>query len=191
MPIATATAVNPARTPGCQFAGIHLANVHQMSTAAADPHVPGPGRSRPAPKKVATRVAQSGAGGSARRSHISVGSLFIASVANILDFRVVGVLHWRGDDILSASPFAQINQPAAVTTEREVLAGLRHGLLADRTLQLDLGLARHSSIVDGKPGGRGIWPRTKWIRPRRQKVAARDRNFPDRALFGLIRVIRG
>jgi hypothetical protein len=37
-----------------------LANAHRI-TVANDPHVPGPGLRRPAPKKVATSVAQSGA----------------------------------------------------------------------------------------------------------------------------------
>src|SRR5208283_675622 len=39
-----------------------LANAHRI-TVANDPQVPGPGLRRPAPKKVATRVDQSGAGG--------------------------------------------------------------------------------------------------------------------------------
>src|SRR5260370_26948171 len=42
-------------------AGIReLANAHTI-IVANDPHVPGPGLRRPAPKKVATRVAHSGA----------------------------------------------------------------------------------------------------------------------------------
>jgi len=157
MPIATATTANPARTPGCQCVGIHLANVNQMSTAAADPQVPGPGLNRPAPKKVATIVAQSGAAASGRRGDVSrisllAMSVFISAVTETLYFAVVGVLHWRGDDVLSAGPFAQINQSASFAAEREVLAGLRHGLLADRAFQLDRGFARHRLIVDGKPG---------------------------------------
>jgi hypothetical protein len=79
-------------------------------------------------------------------------SVFISAVTETLYFAVVGVLHWRGDDVLSAGPFAQINQSASFAAEREVLAGLRHGLLADRAFQLDRGFARHRLIVDGKLG---------------------------------------
>ena len=151
-----AIAVSPASAPGCQAGGIHLASTNQASAAPADPHVPGPGINRPAPKKVATTVAQRGAVASARRSDISVGSLavisfFISGVAKILYFCVVGILHWRRDNVLSAGPLAQINQPATFAAEREVFSSLRHRLSANRTLQLDLGFARHKSIVDGKP----------------------------------------
>lgn len=127
-----------------------------MSTAAADPHVPGPGLNRPAPKKVAMTVAQSGAAASERLGDVSMISLlgisvFITAVTGTLYFAVVGVLDWRRDDVLSAGPFAQIIQPATFAAEREVLAGLRHRLLADRAFQLDRGFVRHRLIVDGKP----------------------------------------
>ena len=51
-----------------------LANAHKI-TVASDPHVPGPGLRRPAPKKVATSVAHSGAArsGAAGSSAISGG----------------------------------------------------------------------------------------------------------------------
>ena len=154
MPIATATAANPARTPGCHGTGIHLANVNQMSTAAADPQVPGPGRNRPAPKKVAITVAQSGAAASVSEGISVISffgiSVFISRVTGTLDFAVVGVLHWRRNDVLSAGPLAQINQSASFAAEREILAGLCHGLFADRAFQLDRGFARHRLIVDGK-----------------------------------------
>src|ERR1700737_2481442 len=43
--------------------GIREATNPHTITVANDPHVPGPGLRRPAPKKVATSVAQSGARG--------------------------------------------------------------------------------------------------------------------------------
>jgi hypothetical protein len=43
--------------------GSSCATAAQSTTVAADPHVPGPGRSRPIPKKVATSVAHSAARG--------------------------------------------------------------------------------------------------------------------------------
>jgi hypothetical protein len=66
-----------------------------MSAAAADPQVPGPGFILPAPKKVATNVAHSGAGAAACPSAIAVISVFIRGVAKILYFSVVAVLHRR------------------------------------------------------------------------------------------------
>ena len=42
--------------------GIQRAVIAQTTTVATDPQVPGPGFRRPTPKKVATSVAQSGAG---------------------------------------------------------------------------------------------------------------------------------
>jgi hypothetical protein len=77
-------------------------------------------------------------------------SIFIGGVANILYLSVVGVLQWRRDDVLSTRPFTQIDRTASITAERKVFAGLNHGLLADRTLELDPRVARHKSIVDGK-----------------------------------------
>jgi hypothetical protein len=129
-----------------------------MSTAAADPQVPGPGLNRPAPKKVAMTVAQGGAAASERLGGVSMISLlaisvFISAVTGTLYFAVVRILHWRRDDVLSAGPFAQINQSASFAAEREVLNGLLHGLPADRTFQLDRGFARHRLIVDGKRWG--------------------------------------
>ena len=55
---------------------------------------------------------------------------------------------------MPAGPFAQINQPATFAAEREVLGRFRSRFLADRTFRVDLGLARHESIVDGKLPGR-------------------------------------
>src|ERR1700690_1246810 len=154
MPKPTATAARPARTPVCQTTGIHRASPNQISAAAADPQVPGPGRIFPAPKNVATRVAQSGAGATACPSEIPVISLIISCVAKLLNFDVVGILHRRGYDILSAGPFAQVNGPAAFTAEREVLGSSGHGLFADRAFRFDFPFPGHQSIVDGDPDNR-------------------------------------
>jgi hypothetical protein len=147
-----------AKVAGCHAAGIHRASPNQMSAATADPQVPGPGFIFPAPKKVATNVAHSGAGATACPSAIPAISflvvIIITGVAKVLYFSVVGILHRRRDDVLSTGPFAQINQPATFATEWEVFGSLRNRFLADRTFQLDLGLTRHDSIVDGNPQGR-------------------------------------
>jgi hypothetical protein len=49
------------RNPGAST----YASAAHNTTVAADPQVPGPGRMRPMPKKVATRVAQGGVRSSA------------------------------------------------------------------------------------------------------------------------------
>jgi hypothetical protein len=149
-----------AKVSGRHAVGIHLASPNQISAAAADPQVPGPGFIFPAPKKVATNVAHSGAGATACPSAIPAISFLVViiftGVAKVLHFSVVGILHGRRDDVLSASPFAEINQPATFAAEREVFGSLRNRFLADRTFQLDLGLTRHDSIVDGNQRGRRI-----------------------------------
>jgi len=150
MPNATAIAAITPKVAGCHAAGIHLPSPNQMSAAAADPQVPGPGFIFPAPKKVATKVAQSEAEASACPSAIPRISFFISVVAKVLDFTFFRVLHRRGHYIFSAGPFAKINHPATFAAEREVLGAVPDRLLADRALQLDLGFVWHKSIVDGK-----------------------------------------
>ena len=88
-----------------------------MSTAAAEPHVPGPGRSLPTPKNVAIVDAHAGAGDFAAE-----GSEFTSVFVGIIRVDAVGyVLYRRRDHIFSAGPFAQIKQAAPFAAEREVL----------------------------------------------------------------------
>src|ERR1700730_13237465 len=129
IPTRNAVRANRAAAQGCQLCAIQRATSHHSRTVAAEPQVPGPGRRYPTPKKVATIVAQRGAS-------LPPSGILIGLSGDIFD--VIAVLYWRRDDIPAAGPFAQVNQAAAVATERElgVLAG--HGLLADGALQLDL-----------------------------------------------------
>jgi len=53
--------MRPASTSGCHFSGVTLDPIIQTRIAASDPHVPGPGCIRPAPKKFATKRAHAGA----------------------------------------------------------------------------------------------------------------------------------
>jgi hypothetical protein len=62
IPNATATAMSPARIPGCHFSGATFDATTQTKIAASDPQVPGAGCIRPAPKKVATKRGHVGAG---------------------------------------------------------------------------------------------------------------------------------
>ena len=135
---------------------MNLASANQISTAASDPHVPGPPGRRPIPKNVAVSVAQTGARQLETAFLGNSVSVFIGCVGKPLTTRVFrDVRHGRRDDVLSAGPLAKIDHLAAFAAKREVLRRARDRLLANGTLQLDLrfGLAfRHyPSIVDGIP----------------------------------------
>src|SRR5208337_5174764 len=140
MPMATTKAARRMLAPACQPTAIQRVSSHQRRTVAADPQLPGPGWSRPVPKKVATSVAQSGAGETpALRSWAS--SVFIGIAAFL---RHIGdVAYWRRDYIGSAGPLAQVNQAAAITAEREILVFRLHLLFAGRALKRDRTLVRH------------------------------------------------
>lgn len=78
MPIATASAISSTITGIRAEGGRCAANSHHNNTVASEPHVPGPGRNRPAPKNVATRVAHRGAGGP-HRPRVTLPSCFVGS----------------------------------------------------------------------------------------------------------------
>src|SRR5207302_1706501 len=122
----------------------------QSATVASEPHVPGPGFRRPAPKKVAIRLAHAGAapvvaswaGGAAEVSLI-VRPLRLRLRSEL----VFGVFYRRGNHVLSAGPFAQIDGAASLTAEREVRVGTLDRLLANRAAQFD-GAFCHDSRVN-------------------------------------------
>src|ERR1035437_5771299 len=99
----------------------------QMSTAATEPQVPGPGLPRPAPKKVATVQAQRvlwAAGGEV--AALGVGSVVIrVSVAATAQasqvFEDFGVQAARAALVDAHGPLAKVDLAAAVTAEGEVL----------------------------------------------------------------------
>src|SRR5207253_11265418 len=62
IPMSTAMRTRTLAAAGCEVAEIECATMAQRRTVAAEPQLPGPGRRRPTPKKVAITVAQSGAG---------------------------------------------------------------------------------------------------------------------------------
>ena len=87
MPIAvTATAI-PARVSVCQAGETNRLTPSQISTAANDPQVPGPGRNRPTPKKVAIKVAHIGAGESSCED--ASGSVVIVTAREVRQFGFV------------------------------------------------------------------------------------------------------
>src|SRR5438067_3561733 len=61
IPMTTASRASRIAAQGCQYAPIQRVISHHNTTVAAEAQVPGPGRSRPMPKNVATRSAQRGA----------------------------------------------------------------------------------------------------------------------------------
>src|ERR1700679_2372596 len=105
------------------------ASNHHNKAAKSAPHVPGPGLRRPAPKKVAIRVAQPGA-----VEVLAAGSvwLFVIVVGGTEIFGV-RIVHWRRDNVPSAGPLAQIDYTAAVAAERELRIGGQHDFPAGGT----------------------------------------------------------
>src|SRR5271167_4634421 len=88
MPIAVATTISNRITGTCADAGSRTAKAHHNRAAASDPHVPGPGRNRPTPKKVATSVAQRGADDSI--AAVSVGLFdIVIGIAGVVGLRIV------------------------------------------------------------------------------------------------------
>jgi hypothetical protein len=61
MPIAITASDSRIRAPRCNSGGITWEMRNQVSTARADPHVPGPGLSFPSPATVAIVLAHNGA----------------------------------------------------------------------------------------------------------------------------------
>ncbi len=133
IPIATTTTINT-RITGIRAEGESCqASSHQSSPVASAPQVPGPGRSRPAPKNVATSVAHRGA-----EERGAAGSVWLLAmpfrIAEIVGLRVV---QWRRNHIGSAGPFAQIDYTTAVAAERKLGIGLQHDLPASRTTKAE------------------------------------------------------
>jgi len=128
-----------------------LASAQRM-TVARDPHVPGPGLMRPMPKKVAMRVAQSGARdfaavlGEEPVTFLSISVL----VGDVLAHGSLAVGDWRGDHVSTAGPLAQVDLTAMVTAEREVGIGGLDGLFADRTAESYRAFGGHMRLRKSK-----------------------------------------
>src|SRR5690242_8070820 len=105
MPTTIASRARSASASHCQARAIQRERPYQMRTAAADPQVPGPGRSLPRPKNVAITLAHNGAGTRAGAVCVVFTSVFVGIIRRAI-YAVGNVLHWRSDHILSAGPFA-------------------------------------------------------------------------------------
>src|SRR5438046_9412688 len=83
-------------------------STHQRIAVARDPHVPGPGFSRPAPKKVATAVANRGAAPLPSAATDAV-SLLIGPIRLRLGSKFIfRVFQWCTDNVLTDDPIAQV-----------------------------------------------------------------------------------
>jgi len=107
IPVAIVSNARPTNTTHWKGTGVHRATIAQIRSAAADPQVPGPGRSRPAPKNVAS-VDQSGAVLTAGVLSAVTSLIFILPGTGMLE-QVTDVLHRRGYYVLSTGPFAKID----------------------------------------------------------------------------------
>ena len=94
---------------------------HQITAAAAEAHVPGPGLSFPIPKNVAIVDAQSGAVAERVVSAGAMSALIVLTGKAGLTQIFRNVPHRRGDNVLSTRPFAEINQTTPLTAEWEIL----------------------------------------------------------------------
>ncbi len=126
IPMATESAISTRMTGKRAGAGRCEASSHQTSTVASDPHVPGPGRSRPTPRTVATRVAHRGA-----VERIPAGSVVLfGSLIRIVGIVGLRIVQRSRDYVAAACPFAQIDEPATLATERELKIAGQHDLSA-------------------------------------------------------------
>lgn len=108
-----------------------------------DAHVPGPGLSRPIPKKVPISQAHRLCGSSA----VSVALVFMVSLrlrTRFDFFQHLRIENRRADAIAAASPLAQVDQSAAIAAEREVRIGAKHKRSARGTAEAKSFLSRHT-----------------------------------------------
>src|ERR1035437_1905024 len=111
------------RTRICGAGWMPQATPAQMSTAATEPQVPGPGLPRPAPKKVATVQAQRvlPAAGRELGASVVMGISVAATAQASQVFEDFGVQDRRADLVDAHGPLAKVDLAAAVRAEREVL----------------------------------------------------------------------
>jgi hypothetical protein len=112
----------------------------------SDPHVPGPGWRWPTPQTVATDHAHRGAlmgviggvsllvrssaaivisGGAVRAGAVGVARPLFSVLGFATGFRII---HRRRDDVMSAGPFAEVDDTAAIAAEREFCVGAEDDL---------------------------------------------------------------
>jgi hypothetical protein len=125
----------------------------QSTIVAAEPQLPGAGFRYPTPKKVATRVAQSGARGRTgveasdravaiirmycqAKAGVAEKFLVLVRIGQVFVDGIAGVGNGRGNDVGSAGPFPQIDSATAFAAEGEFGIGTLHRILADRATKL-------------------------------------------------------
>jgi len=116
MPTAVTIMISPMITGIRADAGSCLASPHQSSKAASEPHVPGAGRRRPTPKKVAASVAHFGAVLAFEDTLIGLFDMAFR-IAGIVG---LGIIQRRGDDVSAVCPPAKVNGAATLAAEGEL-----------------------------------------------------------------------
>ncbi len=139
----------------------------QISTAANDPQVPGPGRNRPNAEECRNQRRPQGRGAVCRLVPKMRPAQSSSSVTGeVLQLGFVGNIRYRrGNHILPTGPFAQVDKPAAFAAKREVLARAGHRLLANRTFQLDAWIYQAHSNCRLKRRN-SVGPQTRIVRLR-------------------------
>src|SRR5271169_116741 len=133
IPMAVTTTISRTATGMRASAGMCDARSHHSRTVASDPQEPGADRRRPAPKKVATRLAHLGAGfdGLAASLWLCEGLIGVVGIVGLW------VAQRRGDDVRTTRPLAEVDQTASVAAERELGIACDQNLPAGGASQAD------------------------------------------------------
>src|ERR1700761_2125554 len=150
IPIATATsaAARVSHEIGPRARGSSFPAANQSSAAAAEPQDPGPGRSLPAPKNVATLHAQT-------VFFFRFGSVIGGGAPHTFHlFQQFGVQYRGGDAVSATRPFAEVDDAAMIAAERKIRIFRRHDLSARGAAQA-LGFAHGMLLTrESCPPGR-------------------------------------
>src|SRR5512135_125944 len=133
---------------------------HHSSTVAAEAKVPGPGRKRPQPKKVAMSQASLPALGRATAASLLSGLVLLAGIIGVLvcprtllispgvglEAHFFRIRNGSGNDVAATGPLAQIYQTATLAAERELGIVAQHQLFAGGAAQAKHSLTGHGEI---------------------------------------------
>src|SRR5512135_2870722 len=133
---------------------------HHSSTVAAEAKVPGPGRKRPQPKKVAMSQASLPALGRATATSLLSGLVLLAGIIAVLacprtllispriglETHFFRIRNGSGNDVATAGPLAQIYETATLAAERKLGIIAKHQLFAGGAAQAEHSLTGHGII---------------------------------------------
>src|SRR5579884_853520 len=119
IPIAMANKARTAQAHGCHIGEIPRVSNHNSNTVAAEPAVPGAIGARPLPKNVPTTHAQAPAGALRSIEIEPTPGLAFFMIVTRVNFTVAGIADRRGNYVLAAGPFSQVDQPTSRAAERK------------------------------------------------------------------------